>query len=58
MWIVETDAQRAAREAAQAEATRRMLEDAARKNEARDAWLRLSTCEHCGQHPPLPPWLI
>jgi len=34
------------------------VEEAEKKTEARESWLKANTCPHCGQHPPLPPWLM
>jgi hypothetical protein len=32
--------------------------EAREKSEARESWVKLQTCPHCGQCPPLPVWLM
>jgi ferredoxin len=32
--------------------------EAREKSEARKSWVKLQTCPHCGQCPPLPVWLM
>lgn len=58
MWIEQTaEETRRAHEAAK-EQMRKMFEEEKKKAEARDGWVKAHTCPHCGQCPPLPPWLI
>jgi hypothetical protein len=27
-----------------------------KRHDEKTAWLKAHTCEHCKQHPPMPPW--
>lgn len=57
MWMIQTaeDKERLKRQAtAEFE---RMLKDAEKKREAREAW-EACKCPHCGRNDPLPPWLM
>jgi hypothetical protein len=58
MYFVETEAMKQVRQDALNKMFWDAVEDAKRKREAREAWLKASTCPHCGRHDPLPPWLM
>jgi hypothetical protein len=56
MWqIITPEQDEEFRKAAQ-EHWERSHEEHKRKAEALRDWLMASTCPHCGQHPPTPPW--
>lgn len=57
MWMIVTEADQKAYDEAWKKQWEKSLEAAKRKSEARDAHIKAGTCPHCGQCPPLPPWL-
>lgn len=59
MWMLpptKEEQERAAKEHEQR--ALQAAEEHRKKAEAKAAWLRASTCPHCGQHPPIPPWFV
>jgi hypothetical protein len=58
MWFIETAAEKERREHNQAEQVHRMLEENRKKAEARERFIKATTCPHCGRHDPIPVSLI
>jgi hypothetical protein len=56
-WIIitEEDMERHRRETA--ERLAKWSKEAQEKARLRESWTSAKTCPHCGQCPPLPPWL-
>jgi len=57
MWYVITKADEEKLREQGAERLRRSLEEARKKQEAREAHQKSTCCPHCGRSDPLPPWL-
>lgn len=57
MWIIETEKQRQAREERLKKDIQRLMEEAKRKNKAREDWKKNNPpCPHCGKSDPFPYW--
>jgi hypothetical protein len=57
VWHIMTDKDTKERELSMAEQMRRLFDEARKKLEAREEFVKITTCPHCGRHDPLPPWL-
>jgi phosphopantetheinyl transferase (holo-ACP synthase) len=58
-WILPpSKEQQEAQDRQHAEIRSRQQKEWAKKHAAKEAWLKASTCPHCGQHPPIPPWFV
>ena len=58
MWYIVDEKEREENAKRIMENFKRASEEAAKREAARKAWLESHTCEHCGRHDPLPPWLM
>ena len=58
MWIIESEQERKIRDEQQLKIFERAMEDARKKMEAQEDFIKNTTCVHCGRHDLLPPWLM
>jgi hypothetical protein len=58
MWIFESEQERKTRDEQQLEMFEKTMEEAREKAEARDGFIKSTTCVYCGRHDTLPPWLM
>lgn len=57
MWHIITKEQEEATRRQIEEQAKRMYAEAAEKRKRRERWIKNSTCDKCGRHDPIPPWL-
>lgn len=58
MWLIADEKQQEASRKAMDEQFMRWVKEAGERREAVEAHKKAGTCPHCGQCPPLPPWLL
>lgn len=58
MWHIINEKDAKAQKEAWAMQWESSLEEARKKAEEKEEFIKANTCPHCGQCPPLPPWLM
>ncbi len=56
MWFIVTEEERKKQEEHATQQFTRIMEESAKRSEARKAW-EACKCPYCGRNDPLPPWL-